>query len=319
MKFIAIALIITSLKAYGIIHLPVPVNDLETGSHEIDSVDDKYNKRVITKGMTSTGATQSFAASEDGAALTSDSLVQAAISPTINITNVNIFGGNNTVNILTAPEDIWEGGGEYTGQPIHSIAAETLVCVSGSGNDSSAGTGARTIEITGLDENFEKQGPVSMTMNGTSGVETTQSWKRVTKVIVKTVGSTGGNEGVISCAYSATTSIVFAVIQIGDNISSLLAYTVPLGKTILIRRIRIQIVKALGLATSAVVSLRIREEGGAFISIIKENVSNTGAVVFTLLGGIRVPQKSDIKMRVNGVTVDASILNASIEMIEITN
>lgn len=56
------------------------------------------------------------------------------------------FGINQDIDILTAPEDVWLNGGVFvppTTYRIHNIA-------SASANDTSAGTGAKTIKIFGV-------------------------------------------------------------------------------------------------------------------------------------------------------------------------
>lgn len=69
------------------------------------------------------------------------------------ISIVNISGLNSDVDFGSVPEDIWEGGGVYTGFP---SSAETIEVFSGSANDSSAGTGARTALLLGLDTNYNE-------------------------------------------------------------------------------------------------------------------------------------------------------------------
>lgn len=50
---------------------------------------------------------------------------------------------------VTGAEDIWHGGGDYTGQPA-DFTPETVDIFSASVNDASGGTGARTIRFEGL-------------------------------------------------------------------------------------------------------------------------------------------------------------------------
>lgn len=55
-------------------------------------------------------------------------------------------------------------------------------------NDTAAGTGARTVLITGLDENYNDV-TESIILNGLTGVNTTKQFIRVFKVRVTTAGS----------------------------------------------------------------------------------------------------------------------------------
>jgi hypothetical protein len=51
------------------------------------------------------------------------------------------FGRNEDIDTDSEPEDIWHGGGPYTGQPT-SGSAETVTVVSDNANDTAGGTGS---------------------------------------------------------------------------------------------------------------------------------------------------------------------------------
>lgn len=146
---------------------------------------------------------------------------------------VNKFGKNSDVD---AAEDIWEAGADYTGFPLS--AAETIQVVSASTNDTSSGSGARTIRITGLDTNYAIQSE-DFTLNGTSAVTGTKIFRRVHTASVLTSGSsnTTFNDGIITVRHSTTTSNIFLSMLAGTNQTNCSAYTVPAGKTAYMRRI----------------------------------------------------------------------------------
>lgn len=75
--------------------------------------------------------------------------------------------------------------------------AETLDLTSSSNSDTTAGTGARTITLYGIDENRRYQ-TETVTMNGTTGVTTSRSWLGVNVAEVATAGSTRKAVGNIS-------------------------------------------------------------------------------------------------------------------------
>ena len=137
------------------------------------------------------------------------------------------FGRNS--NSGTDEEVVWDGGNGYT----FLDAAETMEVVSTSLDDTSAGTGARTIQILGLDDNFEELNE-SVTLNGTTPVTTTNSFRRVFRAIVVTDGNesatSGANQGDISITSSTSTILQAKILQY--NGQTLMAiYTVPAGKT----------------------------------------------------------------------------------------
>ena len=59
------------------------------------------------------------------------------------------FGRNDTMS--GNMETIWDGSNIYT----YLTSASSVYITSSSGNDAVAGTGARTIEVQGLDENYD--------------------------------------------------------------------------------------------------------------------------------------------------------------------
>ena len=141
--------------------------------------------------------------------------------------NVSKFGRNPSVKSADY-ETLWDGSNLYP----WPTAAETLNVVSTDANDTSAGTGARTVEIEGLDSNWDVQ-TETVSMNGTTNVTTTNTFLRVYRVRVVTAGSTGVNEGTITCT-NTTSSNVIGQISLGSSGfgQSLMAlYTVPAGKT----------------------------------------------------------------------------------------
>ena len=77
--------------------------------------------------------------------------------------------GRNTAVSSTLTEDVWGGGGNM----VLPTAAESWEIVStgaGAANDTSAGTGARTVLITTLDDNYVAQSPVDVTLYGSTPV-----------------------------------------------------------------------------------------------------------------------------------------------------
>ena len=142
-------------------------------------------------------------------------------------TNVSKFGRNP--NVKSSDYETSCDGSKLYPWP---TAAETLNVVSTDADDTSAGTGARTVEIEGLNSSWAVI-TETVSMNGTTNVTTTNSFLRVYRVRVVTAGSTGVNEGTITCT-NTTSSNVIGQISLGSSGfgQSLMAlYTVPAGKT----------------------------------------------------------------------------------------
>lgn len=113
-------------------------------------------------------------------------------------TSWNKYGFNEDVD-AAAEEVIASFGGTFT--PLTS--AETLDVSSSSANDTSAGTGARTVLVIGIGSDGLTQQEV-VTLNGVSTVTTSNTWLGVNRVAVLTAGTSGSNEGTITL--NATTS-----------------------------------------------------------------------------------------------------------------
>lgn len=141
---------------------------------------------------------------------------------------VIVFGYNADVD--TSEESIWPDGGTVP----HPTVASVLEISSTSANDTSAGTGARTVYIGGLDGDYSVVSEI-VTLNGQTAVNTTNSYLYVNEFYVVTVGSAGHNEGAINAGTGVVTAGVPAVLYdlIGAtyNNRTTAHYCVPAGYT----------------------------------------------------------------------------------------
>lgn len=143
------------------------------------------------------------------------------------VSHIEKFGMNTDVD--NAKETIWDGGGIYT----YIETAETLTVTSDSVNDVVAGSGARTVEIQGMNQAGEVVVEVV-----DMGATTVAEFKRVFRVRILTAGSSGVNEGTITVT-SDDTSTVLAIIGVdgtglnaaGRGQTFMAQYTIPAGKT----------------------------------------------------------------------------------------
>ena len=160
------------------------------------------------------------------AATSTDYFVEVARGNVSGHSVVHVFGENPDID--AGQEDLWGGGGDYTG--FNATGAETVDVFSSDAADTSAGTGARTVMLYGLDASFAEQSE-TVTMNGTTHVVSVNSYIRLDRVKVLTAGSGGENAGVLTVHQTTTTAVVFAAVPIGFNHSLIAAHTVPAGKT----------------------------------------------------------------------------------------
>lgn len=139
-----------------------------------------------------------------------------------------VFGYNSDVD--TSVETIWPYGG-ILGFP---SAALQLSVSSDSANDTSAGTGARTVYLEGLDANHNVITEI-VALNGQTAVTTTKSYLHINNCYVVTAGSldsAAGNiyfgTGTVTAGVPAT---VYDIIQFDYNSRVTGSFTVPAGYT----------------------------------------------------------------------------------------
>ncbi len=136
-----------------------------------------------------------------------------------NYGHVNKFGNNGDVD--QAEEDIWDGGGVWD----EPTASQVYTFTSTSGDDASPdGTGARTIEIFGLDSDGLLASE-TLALTGTGEVTATNQYSMMHRLIVRTAGSGGENAGTIT-ANANTDGTVTAQITIGNNQTLMAIYKV---------------------------------------------------------------------------------------------
>jgi hypothetical protein len=151
------------------------------------------------------------------------------------VSNFLLTGYNGA--ITTTKETVWDDSTVYT---FRSTAVSTMKVSSSDANDTSAGTGARTVTVTGVDGSYVTVSEV-VTLNGQTGVATTNTYLSINSLSVTTAGSGGVNAGVIYVGTGTITAGVPAVpdatIAIGRNVSTHGFYTVPSGKTLILKRL----------------------------------------------------------------------------------
>lgn len=225
----------------------------------------------------------------------------------------NKFGQNATVD---GEEDVWGGGGLYTGFP--TSGAQTVEVSSSDAQDAyGSGTGAWTLRVEGLDENGLRVDPIDVNLDGTNWVEIpTQLWTRNYRQKVVAVGSGGKNVGVITVRWTGTTSVVFSKMQPGTNQSQIAAYTVAADEVGLLKYVYASITREAGgtLDREAKMALMIGENG-ILRQVNAHNVSNQNDWSRQIYGGIVCPAGTDIVMRVLSVTTGNTHVSSGFDIL----
>lgn len=142
--------------------------------------------------------------------------------------NVTVFGFNADVD--TTQVSVW---------PLPSLitfpaAALQMTVSSTSANDTSAGTGARTVVVQGLDANYNEVSEI-VTMNGQTAVTMTASLLRVNYAYVLTAGSGNSAAGDIYIGTGTVTAGVpataYDIVKFDYNTTITGSYTIPANYT----------------------------------------------------------------------------------------
>jgi hypothetical protein len=167
-------------------------------------------------------------------------------------------------------------------------------------NDTSAGTGARTIQISGLDGSYNEVSE-TIIMNGQTAVTTSNTYLRVNRALVLTAGSGGANAGIIYVGTGTVTAGVpvnkYTTIN-GDGLNQSLQafWTVPAGYTAYIYQTNIS--TGTSSATPAILKtlLVVRPFGGVFNT--KEIITlHEGNHLQDYSFPLKITEKSDIEFR----------------------
>ncbi len=142
--------------------------------------------------------------------------------------NVTVFGFNPDVD--STQVSVW---------PLPSLitfpeSALQMTVSSTSANDTSAGTGARTVVVQGLDANYNEVSE-TVTMNGQTAVTMTTAMLRVNYAYVGTAGSGNSAAGDIYIGTGTVTAGVpataYDIIKFDYNNTTTGSYTIPAGYT----------------------------------------------------------------------------------------
>lgn len=142
------------------------------------------------------------------------------------------FGANTALNNVR--QDVWNVGGNY----VFPTTGQGMEVISTSVNDTSIGTGVRTVLIYYLDSNYV-QHKIQVNLNGTKPVLTSVAdIFRVNYMYAEEVGSTGFAVGDVDIRHISGTP-VYSRISAGYNTSSQAIYTVPAERDVYLTNWRI--------------------------------------------------------------------------------
>lgn len=283
-----------------------------------DAIDDSFVMQPVKAVLTGENPNNTYSnvkINSANALNVSNFIFEVALGNISNFNSVNKFGRNSDIDIGT-PEDVWEGGGLYSGHP--TTSPETVNVFSSDANDTSAGTGMRTVTIYGLRTSTSTaEESETITLNGTSQVTSSLTWYRIYTAEGITYGSGGINAGNITIRHTTTTANVFAVIAAGNGRTTVAAFTIPSGKTGYITALSIYMGRANGSAGSANVSIRVKPNTreGAGNVLRTYIITNQSPIKPDLSLPLVISENTDIKIRVDSVSDSNTQITAEFDII----
>ena len=227
---------------------------------------------------------------------------------------VVICGTNSALS--TNQATVWGQGGLY----VYPATAQVMEISSSSASDASAGTGARTVVVQGLDASYN---PIqeTVTMNGQTAVNTVNSYLRVFHLYVATAGTGLAAAGTIYVGTGTVTTGVPAVVYLTYTVANgatSAIWTVPAGYTGYL----VSIQSSSGNATAGQWTkfglYATPSTGAPMDSNLQWLVSNGGEAVITLPYPIAYPAQTDIEIRAISTVASTSVA-ASFQIVYIKN
>jgi hypothetical protein len=224
------------------------------------------------------------------------------------------FGVNGDVG--TSVETVWAQGGTYA----YPAAATVMKISSSSADDASAGTGARTIAIFGLDANYNEISE-SVLLDGQTAVNTGNSYLRISRMYVTTAGSGATAAGTIYAGTGSVTSgvpaTVYGMIALTANQTQMAFWTVPAGYTLYLMGVFFTSANSTANASTNFQLIQ-RPLGGVFRTQSSARTAGNGDFILDLHTPLAFTEKTDIEIRAIA-SAGASNVSAEFEGIYIKN
>lgn len=222
------------------------------------------------------------------------------------------FGFNPAVG--TTEETIWDHGGQY----VYPASASAMTVSSSDANDTSAGTGAQTVQIYGLDPGY-LEATETVILNGLTAVTTANIYIRMNRMVVRTAGSGGENAGVLYVGTGTVTSGVpaniYSTVAAAENQTLQTFWTVPANCTAYLINV---FASSFGNANSvATIRLKARPLGEVFQTKDKF-VLTRGVIPLPHFFPIPFAEKTDLEM--TGIADTGTLdVSASMEFLIVHN
>ena len=235
--------------------------------------------------------------------VTKDFLLAVAMGDIAGHSLVIVRGHNPDIDSSTE-EDVWEVGGTIT----YLTSGETMEIASSSAQDGVAGTGALTVLVNGCSGTGAAQTEI-ITTNGTTDVQTLNSYLRVNSLIVLTAGTNEANVGNLT-ATATTAGTVQCEMDAGEGISQNSHYCVPLATTGYLYKVELNAAKISGGGSPEIEFKGMaRPNGAAWLQLFdkKMDTSVTDEIDLDLPFPTAMAALTDIKFRADTDTNNTEV------------
>lgn len=215
--------------------------------------------------------------------------------------SVVVFGYNSDVD--TSIETVWPAGGLLS-FPDNAIQMKVS---SSSTSDTSAGTGARTIVLEGLDADHNEISE-TVTLNGQTAVTTTKSYLHINNAYVASAGSGLSAAGSIYIGTGTVTAgvpaTIYDIIAFDYNARVTGSYTIPAGYTGYLTQ---GLFSAGQLSGSTSITGRLMTRGTNSIRMTAAVVTlNNGSADYAFEYPVPIPEKTTVEAQALGSAVNNS-------------
>lgn len=203
---------------------------------------------------------------------------------------------------------LWPEDAALTYRTTASVMQLSSTDAKDNGASSPLGVGAQTVQVFGLDANYNEINEI-ITLAGIAQVETTKEYLRVFRLIVLSAGSELDNAGIIYCGtglpspFTGKPTVLHSLVSVGENQSEQAFYTIPAGKTGVLEQLDVSV----GTGKILTAGLFVRPFGQVFQN--KGNIiTNAAPFVSDVPALMDFTEKSDIELR---ASVDSTTAAAS--------
>lgn len=234
---------------------------------------------------------------------------------------VEKFGRNRLIDQNTTPEDIWNGGGIYTG--FTDLPAEEFEVFSSSANDTLGGTGANILRVFYFDADYnwvDENGDFlffDVNLNGITVVPSGITGIRIWRARAILSGSNRKSVGDITIRW-ATSGSIFAVIPAGFSQTQICCFTIPAGFTGYLKQFSAELEDQN--ANRAEMALRVVNFGTNTERLIRPfTITDLRSKSEVFYGAIMLPEKADVAMTVLEVTSNGARVTADFSVLLVKN